>query len=245
MTDQSVQFPRFFVTAPSRCPYLPGRQERKVFTELRGEDATALNEALSRVGFRRSQSVAYRPACEGCSACISVRVVAREFVPTRSMRRIAARNAHIVASVIDPFATREQYGVLKRYLADRHADGGMSSMDFYDYADMVENTTVTTRIIEYRLPHEGTRHGRLVAACLTDFMSDGLSMVYSFFDPEFRRLSPGTWIIMHHLEEARRRDLHHVYLGYWVRGSPKMNYKSRFRPLERLGPNGWSRAPGD
>lgn len=240
MTDQSLQFPRFFVTAPAQCPYLPDRLERKVFTELRGDEATALNEALSRVGFRRSQSVAYRPACEGCSACISVRIIAQEYKSPKSMRRISSRNEDVQANILEPKVTQEQFELLKRYLETRHADGGMADMSFLEYAEMVQHSPVNTAVIEYRLPpSEDEVLGRLVAACLTDIMGDGLSMVYSFYDPDFAPRSLGTYIILHHIEEAKRRGLHYVYLGYWIKGSEKMNYKTRFQPLERLSANGW------
>lgn len=240
VTDQSLQFPRFFVTAPAQCPYLPKRQERKVFTELRGDDAGALNEALSRVGFRRSQSVAYRPACEGCSACISVRIVAQDYKPPKTMRRILSRNKDILPSFKEPKVTDEQYDLLKRYLGARHADGGMADMSFLEYAEMVQHSPVNTSIIEYRLPpSEDQALGKLVACCLSDVMGDGLSMVYSFYDPEFASQSLGTHIILHHIEEATKRGLHYVYLGYWIKGSDKMNYKIRFQPLERLSTNGW------
>ncbi|MEM7570685.1 MAG: arginyltransferase [Pseudomonadota bacterium] len=241
MTDQSLQFPRFYVTAPAPCPYLPGRQERKVFTELRGEEAGPLNDALSRVGFRRSQSVAYRPACESCSACISVRVIAEEFTLSRNMRRVSDRNEDIVVQITDPIATREQYRLLKSYLSNRHPSGGMADMDFQEYADMVEHSPVTTRLFEYRLPGANGQPGQLIACCLSDILSDGLSMVYSFFDPTQTRRSLGTYIILQHIAEACARHQRYVYLGYWIEGSSKMDYKARFQPMERLGANGWSR----
>lgn len=248
MTDQSLQFPRFYVTAPSPCPYLEGKEERKVFTELTGDDSEQLYEALSRVGFRRSQSVAYRPACEGCNACISVRVVADEFSPTRTMRRIERVNKDLVSVAIDPWVTQEQFDLLKRYLSQRHADGGMATMDIYEYAEMVENSPVTTRIIEYRETSRdptSTRPGRLIAAALTDLMSDGLSMIYSFFDPATDRRSLGTYVILDHIRRTAEAGLQHVYLGYWIANSAKMAYKTRFRPLERLGPEGWYRFDPD
>ena len=248
MTDQSLQFPRFYVTAPSPCPYLDGKEERKVFTELTGDDSEQLYEALSRVGFRRSQSVAYRPACEGCNACISVRVVADEFSPTRTMRRIERVNKDLVSVAIDPWVTQEQFDLLKRYLSQRHADGGMATMDIYEYAEMVENSPVTTRIIEYRETSRdptSTRPGRLIAAALTDLMSDGLSMIYSFFDPATDRRSLGTYVILDHIRRTAEAGLQHVYLGYWIANSAKMAYKTRFRPLERLGPEGWYRFDPD
>ena len=244
MTDQSLQFPRFYVTAPAPCPYLGGREERKVFTELAGDDSEQLYEALSRVGFRRSQSVAYRPACEGCNACVSVRVVAGEFEPSRTMRRIQRQNEDLISVSIAPWVTQEQFDLLKRYLAQRHPDGGMAAMDIYEYAEMVENSPVTTSIIEYREPAStpgSTRPGRLVAAALTDVMSDGLSMIYSFFDPSCTRPSLGTYVILDHIRRTREAGQRHVYLGYWIAQSGKMAYKIRFRPLERLGPEGWYR----
>lgn len=237
MTDQSLQFPKFYVTAPSPCPYLPGREERKVFTELAGPDAPALNEALSRVGFRRSQSVAYRPACEGCNACISVRVPARAFAPRRRHRRLLNRNADIVAARRPAVATDEQFELLRRYLDHRHHEGGMADMDIHEYADMVENSPVETQLVEYRLPKSDG--GNLIAAALTDVMSDGLSMVYSFFDPDAAHRSPGIWMILEHIHHAAGTGLDYVYLGYWIAESPKMAYKAEFSPLERLGAEGW------
>ncbi|MFQ5348456.1 MAG: arginyltransferase [Rhodothalassiaceae bacterium] len=238
MTDQSLQFPRFYVTAPAPCPYLPGREERKVFTELSGPDARELNEALHRVGFRRSQSVAYRPACEGCQACVSVRVLARRFRPQRRMRRIAARNRDLVARPGPPRVEAEHFALLKRYLAARHAEGGMADMDFAEYATMIENSPVETEVIEYRERLEDG-DGHLLAVALTDVLSDGLSMVYSFFEPDAPRRSLGTYMILDHIARTRAMNRDHVYLGYWIAESPKMAYKSHFRPFERLEADGW------
>lgn len=240
MTDQSLQFPRFYVTAPSPCPYLPGKEERKVFTELKGQDAESLNDALSRVGFRRSQSVAYRPACEGCAACISVRVVAAAFQPSKSMRRVEKRNADLVVLERTPVGKVEQFSLLRRYLRARHPDGGMAEMDFEEFSEMVENSPVNTSLVEYRTPKDDPwAPGKLVGCTLSDEMSDGLSMVYSFFDPDCPRPSLGTAMIIDHIRRANRRQLGYVYLGYWIRGSQKMAYKAQFKPLERLGPEGW------
>lgn len=243
MSDQSFQFPRFFITAPSPCPYLENRQERKIFTELSGRDAAVLNEALAKVGFRRSQSVAYRPACEGCKACISVRVATVAFRPSRNMKRIMKANTDLETSATDAIATDEQYEVLQEYLKTRHADGGMAKMGAFEYSEMVESSPVSTSLVEYRLKQEaaGTRAlGRLLGVAITDAMSDGLSMVYSFFDPAERRRSLGTFIILDHIIRAQKAGLPYVYLGYWVAGSPKMDYKRRFQPLEALGAKGWA-----
>ena len=241
-----VRFPRFFVTSPAPCPYLPGRTERKVFTELKGPHAEALNDALGRIGFRRSQTVAYRPSCLECRACVSVRVVASEFRPSATQRRDMKRNADLISSECRPWATGEQFDLLQKYLAHRHPGGGMAAMDEVDYADMVEHTNVSSYVIEYREPSAGGRPGRLVAACLTDRQGDGLSMIYSFYDPEHEaRIGLGNYVILDHIRRAAECGLSYVYLGYWVEGARAMQYKVRYRPLERLGRNGWQRIAAD
>jgi arginine-tRNA-protein transferase len=234
------RFPRFFVTSPSPCPYLPGKQERKVFTELNGLHAGELNDALGRIGFRRSQSVAYRPSCAGCTACVSVRVVANQFEPSTTQRRLMKKHADLEVHACRPWATDEQYRLLRRYLATRHPSGGMASMDEGDYADMVEHSPVNSVVVEYREPSKNGRRGRLVGACITDQQGDGLSMIYSFFlADDAARPSLGNFIIMDHITRAREAGLDYVYLGYWVKGSDRMAYKTRYRPIEVLGPSGW------
>lgn len=235
------RFPRFFVTSPSPCPYLPGKLERKVFTELNGPHAAELNDALGRIGFRRSQSVAYRPSCAACSACVSVRVVADEFVPNATQRKLIRRHADLDIAACRPWATDEQFELLRRYLASRHPGGGMVGMDESDYADMVEQSPVNSYVVEYREPAANGRRGRLVGACLTDQQADGLSMIYSFFDADApARQGLGNLIIMDHILRARAIGLPYVYLGYWVKGSQRMSYKTRYRPIEVLRPGGWT-----
>jgi arginine-tRNA-protein transferase len=246
VTQHSRDTPQFYLTAPSPCPYLPGREERKVFTHLVGERAPELNDLLTHGGFRRSQSIAYRPACETCRACVSVRVVVEDFRPTRSMRRVAERNADLVAEMRVPVPTSEQYSVFRSYLDSRHRDGGMADMTVLDYAMMVEDSHVETRIVEFRRRGPDSRitgrgNGPLLGIALTDVLSDGLSMVYSFFDPDAGERSLGTFIILDHIARARRLGLPYVYLGYWVKGSKKMDYKGRFLPQERLTGDGWTR----
>lgn len=237
-----VRFPRFFVTSPAPCPYLPGRSERKVFTELKGPHAGELNDALGRIGFRRSQTVAYRPSCADCTACVSVRVVAGEFRPSSTQRRNLKRNSDLVATLCRPWSTAEQFELLQRYLGARHPGGGMATMDEVDFADMVEHTPVDSYVIEYREPSLDGTPGRLVGACLTDKQGDGLSMIYSFYEPDqTNRTGLGTYIILDHIRRAAELDLPYVYLGYWVDGSARMQYKVRYRPLEKLGRDGWER----
>jgi arginine-tRNA-protein transferase len=235
VTEQrSTRIPQFFLTPGGPCPYLPGHTERKVFARLGGALAQPLSEALTHSGFRRSQSIAYRPACEGCNACVSVRILAGRFVPGRSHRRTLRHSSDLVRAEVAAEATREQFAMLRTYLDSRHPGGGMSDMGLFDYVAMVEETPVSTHIVEYRKPD-----GTLVAAALTDRLKDGLSMVYSFFHPGEEARSLGTYMILDHVHAAQRARLPYVYLGYWVRGSRKMDYKIRFSPLEALTQNGW------
>ncbi|MBN8485223.1 MAG: arginyltransferase [Sphingomonadales bacterium] len=241
-----VRFPRFFVTSPAPCPYLPGRMERKVFTELKGPHAGELNDALGRIGFRRSQTVAYRPSCADCTACVSVRVVADEFRASTSQKRNLKRNSDLIVSVCRPWSTAEQFDLLQRYLGQRHPGGGMASMDEVDFADMVEHTPVDSWVVEYREPNADGTPGKLVGACLTDRQGDGLSMIYSFYEPDHPgRSGLGTFIILDHIRRAVSEGLPFVYLGYWVEGSARMQYKVRFRPMERLTRQGWHRLSGE
>jgi arginine-tRNA-protein transferase len=246
MTHQPTQSPQFFLTAPSPCPYLEGKFERKVFTHLVGDRAPEMNDLLTQGGFRRSQNIAYRPACDGCLACVSVRILAGEFEPSRNMKRVLHRNSDLIGAVHDAEPSTEQYSLFRSYLDARHRRGGMSDMTVLDYAMMVEDSHVNTKIIEYRLREEGAGlearpTGELVAAALTDTMSDGLSMVYSYFNPDLDHRSLGTFMILDHIKRTRALGLPHVYLGYWVKGSRKMDYKTRFQPQEHLTPRGWER----
>jgi arginine-tRNA-protein transferase len=246
VTQHPRDAPQFYLTAPSPCPYLAGKEERKVFTHLVGDRAGELNDLLTHGGFRRSQSIAYRPACEACRSCVSVRVVADDFRPTRSMRRNQERNADLIAEMRIAMPTSEQYSVFRAYLDARHRDGGMADMTVLDYSMMVEDSHVETRVVEYRVRDPdsgftGRSTGNLLAVALTDVLSDGLSMVYSFFEPEQADRSLGTFMILDHIARARRMGLQYVYLGYWVDGSRKMDYKGRFLPQERLMPTGWTR----
>lgn len=244
MTEQPARFPRFFVTAEGPCPYLPGRTERKIFAELHGPDAGNMAEALGRIGFRRSQNVVYRPSCSQCSACVSVRVDAGGFHLSRAWQRLIRRNADLEVSACEPWATEEQYQLLRAYLRRRHPGGGMAGMEGSDFADMISMSPVDTVVVEYREPAADGRQGRLIGACLTDKQSDGLSMVYSFYDTAAgARQGLGTYMILDHIVRAAAVGMQFVYLGYWVKGSPRMDYKRRFQPLQQLTAEGWRPLP--
>ena len=246
MTEQQKHFPEFYVTAPQPCPYLPGRQERKLFTHLTHEKPASLIDNLLRGGFRRSQNIAYMPYCEGCHACVSVRVIVDEFQPGRNMRRVTEKTQRIVALRRPAEPTSEQFALFRRYIDARHADGGMADMTVLDYAMMVEDSVINTFVTEYRVKparplDSNPESWPLVAAALCDLLSDGVSMVYSFYDPAAEHLSLGTYMILEHIAYARQLGLPYLYLGYWITGSRKMSYKMRFTPQELLGPNGWLR----
>ena len=246
MNTQSFQSPQFYLTAPAQCPYLESERERKVFTHLVGPRAGEMNDLLTQGGFRRSQNIAYRPACESCRACVSVRIVASEFATPRSQRRIVSRNADLVGTERPAIATTEQFDLFRTYLDSRHQSGGMAEMTLDDYKVMVEETHVETRLIEYRVATGLLEDdGELMAVALTDFMVDGLSMVYSFFNPAYIKRSLGSYMILDHVARAQTLGLPYVYLGYWVKGSRKMDYKKRFQPQEHLTGHGWEPAPVD
>jgi arginine-tRNA-protein transferase len=225
--------PQFYVTAPQPCPYLDDRMERKLFTALQGEQAQRLNDALSKQGFRRSQNVLYRPSCADCSACLSARIRVADFKPSRTQKKIMKKASHLRRNATSPWATEEQFALFRRYLDARHADGGMADMDAFEFAAMIEETPIKSRVIEYTRPPEGGSGRRLLTAvCLTDVFDDGLSMVYSFYDPDLTDMSLGTFVILDHIDIAREAGLPFVYLGYWVPGSRKMGYKAGFSALE-------------
>ena len=246
MTEQQKNFPEFYVTAPQPCPYLAGMFERKLFTHLTHDKPRILIDNLLKSGFRRSQNIAYMPYCDNCQACVSVRVRVADFSPNRTFRRIVERNRDMAGRQIAPVPTSEQYSLFRAYIDDRHGEGGMADMSVLDYAMMIEDSIIDTLITEYRprvpLGRSSPREQPpLKAVALCDRLSDGVSMVYSFFEPDEQARSLGTFMILDHIEQARRLGLPYLYLGYWVEGSRKMNYKARFGPQERLGPDGWQR----
>jgi leucyl-tRNA---protein transferase len=231
---------QFYLTVPQICPYLPHQFERKLFAHLEGDNAVAIHDMLTHGGFRRSQNIAYKPSCESCNSCVSTRVVAQEFQRSKNMQRIWRKNSNLKVQVMRASASLEQYALFKQYVTSRHGDGGMVHMSLADYTAMIEETHVNTLVIEYRLFNTATQAHDLIAVALSDDMMDGLSMVYSFFDPSLEARSLGTFLILDHIERVRNVQKLYVYLGYWIEGSVKMRYKTRFIPQEHLGLTGWS-----
>lgn len=228
-----------FATASAPCPYVLGRVERKLIVELPEDgEAPLIYDHLSHAGFRRSHRFAYRPACRACNACVPVRIAVARFAHSRSTRRVWNANRALAGRLVAPFAVPEHYHLFQCYQRSRHRSSEMAAMTFQDYRSMVEDSPIRTAIAEFR---DG--EGLLAAAVLVDRVDDGLSAVYSYFDPTRRRQSLGTWSILWLVEESRRRGLDYVYLGYWIAESPKMAYKGRFPALERLTAAGWAAVP--
>lgn len=226
----------FFRSGPTPCPYLPGRIERKLFTRLPDSDLDKLRDQLCGSGFRRSHDIVYRPVCPGCTACVPVRIPVKDFLWSRSMRRIVSRNADLKLSESKAVATAEHFDLFARYQMSRHSDSDMSRMTANDFTAMIEEGAATAHLFNLR---DGD--GVLIGAILADRLETGFSAVYSYFAPGQQRRSLGTLLILDLVRLARAESRRHVYLGYWIDGSPKMDYKMRFRPLERLTPNGWQR----
>ncbi len=235
--------PQFYVTAAQPCPYLNNKVERKLFTALNGSDSQLLNQALSQQGFRRSQNVLYRPSCAECNACLSARIPTNLFNLSKSQKRVKNKNKDIKRNVLTPLATSEQFNLFKIYLKSRHSSGGMTEMDAIEYTSMIEETNVKTFVCEYRLEYvyKNNKINKLIAVSLTDILDDGLSMVYSFYDPAFQSRSLGKFMILDHIDLTSEMGLSNLYLGYWVYGSKKMDYKSQYTPLEIFKNGAWQK----
>lgn len=230
---------RFYSTDVAPCPYLEGREERRLVALIEpgggGEEGDERLDLLTEAGFRRSQGFLYKPVCPGCSACVPVRIDVAAFRPSRTFRKVINRNADIAAAELPARATLEQFGLFRRYLASRHADGGMARMGWEAYRDMIEIAPRSTGIVEFRDPA-----GALVGVSLTDRTRSGLSGVYKFFDPDQERRSLGALIILWHVGRAAELGLPYVYLGYWIEACRKMAYKARYAPLQRLDGAFWA-----
>ena len=234
-------FPSFQITPAAECPYLDGRKEQKIFTIATKSDSVSLYDTLAKQGFRRSQYILYKPLCVNCNACLSVRIRVHDFIPSTSQKRILAHNRYLKRQISQPVADQSHYKIFKKYLTHRHGDSEMSEMSEYDYQDMVESSAINTWLIIYYAEKRRDNNSKPVAVCITDVLDDGLSMLYSYFDPAFSKSSLGTYMVLDNVEIAKKSNanLKYLYLGYWIPTSKKMDYKSRFSPLEVLRNGQW------
>ncbi len=224
------------VTRPSPCSYLHGRVEQRLAADIALQPDS--HDDLAKAGFRRVENWVYRPICAHCQACKPLRIpsgnlAAGKLELTKSQRRVIRKNAHITRDLLHNRCFDEHYALFQRYLNSRHGDGQMSDMDKNSYAAMITSSPIDTVLVEYR------DNGELYGVILVDIQNDGLSLVYSFFDPAKQHLSPGSFMIMDCAAVAHHMGLPYVYLGYYIAASPKMNYKAKFKSAEILSNGSW------
>lgn len=233
LRELPVQRLQFYLTAPYACSYLPGRQARSQVVTPGSLVDTAVFSELARLGFRRSGLYVYRPHCDNCAACVPVRVPVAAFRPSRSQRRCQARNADVVRSLRPLVFDEAHFRLYSRYQKTRHAGGGMDLDDREQYRTFLLSSRVDSALAEYTLD------GRVIMVSLVDRLLDGLSAVYTFYDPDLPRRGLGVLGVLSAIELAGQAGLDYLYLGYWIAASPKMAYKAGYHPLQAYRDGHW------
>lgn len=238
--NAKLELPKLYISMPHECSYLSDRMAATLFVDPKAVISNQHYSLMVQMGFRRSGSMVYRPHCESCRECIAVRIPVATFKPSRSQRRVWMRNQNLVIKKVPPEYNEEYFALYQRYQQVRHPDSSMNSRDPNQYNNFLFGTVADTEVYEFRLGAENGGEQELLMVAIIDKLEDGLSAVYTFFNPSESRRAPGVYSVLYEIELARQLQLPYVYLGYYIADSRKMNYKINYKPLEAYDGKNWN-----